>query len=376
MKSSAVLRAHVGMELADIETPALILELDRFERNMDEMAKLAANRNVRLRPHAKAHKCAEIALRQISHGAVGICCQKLSEAEAMARNGLVDILITNEIVDLPKIERLGHLASKAKISVCVDDRNNVAMLARVAKELQSQLHLLVEVDVGGNRCGVQPGQDVLKLAELIASYDMLHFRGLQAYQGRAQHIRGYEARREVVQKSVSDAQHTVELLAKRGIDCEIVSGGGTGTCVFEMESGTYNEVQPGSYVFMDADYSRNDSNIDSAVQGFRQSLFVYTQVISTSHKSHAIVDAGLKAIAFDSGMPEIHDIPYVAYSDPSDEHGKLKADNQSIVLRLGDKLKLVPGHCDPTVNLYDWIIAVRRGRVEELWPITARGAVT
>ncbi len=363
------------MALEDVDTPTLLVDLDAFERNLNRMAKAAAQAGVRLRPHAKTHKCAVIALRQLALGAVGVCCQKVSEAEGFIDGGVTDVLISNEVVGRQKLHRLAALAQRATVGVCVDDLSNVAGLNEAASECQVSVDVLIEVDVGGARCGVAPGEAALELTDAVHASSNLRFRGIQAYQGRAQHIRAYADRRSAIETSSAGVARTLAALHRHGLGCEIVSGGGTGTYAFEIGSGLYNEIQAGSYVFMDADYQRNLDERGVTGQEFEQSLFVYAQVMSVPDPEHAVVDAGLKAIAFDSGMPIVEDIPGARYTRPSDEHGVLDLSGASLRVGLETKLRLTPGHCDPTVNLHDWYVGVRADRVEEVLPIVARGAL-
>jgi 3-hydroxy-D-aspartate aldolase len=363
------------MTLEDVDTPALLVDLDAFEHNLERLSNETSAMGVRLRPHAKTHKCSVIALRQIALGAVGVCCQKVSEAEALAQDGVNDILISNEVVGQPKLDRLAALAKRIAITVSVDNPDNVDALDQTARRFAARIDVLVEVDVGGDRCGLEPGEPACVLAERVACSSNLRFRGLQAYQGRAQHVRGYAERKSAIEQSRTAVWRTVELLHGRGLLCDIVAGGGTGTYQFEAATGVYNELQPGSYIFMDEDYRKNLDHSGAADGRFQQSLYVYTQVMSVRGRNFAVVDAGLKALAFDSGMPAVMDMADVSYCRPSDEHGMLDVSACPTRLRLGTKVKLAPGHCDPTVNLYDWYVAVRHGRVEALWPIVARGAL-
>ena len=366
--------AGIGMALADVDTPALILDLDAFERNLARMAEAVRGRPVRLRPHAKSHKCAEIALRQIAAGAVGVCCQKVSEAEALVAGGVGDVLIANEVVGAHKLERLAALARRAKVAVCADAAENVRELDAAAARAGIQLDVLVEIDVGAARCGVAPGAPALALARGIAASGNLRFAGLQAYQGGAQHMRSVAERRSAIGRAVELVRATRELLEQHGVACPTVTGAGTGSFPLELASGAYDELQPGSYIFMDADYNRNE--YDAAWPRFEQSLFVWTTVMSRPNAARAVVDAGLKASSVDSGMPQLRDLPGVQYVKASDEHGVLAVSPDAQAPHLGAKLMLVPGHCDPTVNLYDWIVCVRRGAVEALWPVCARGALS
>ncbi len=367
--------AEIGAPLEAVDTPALLIDLDAFERNLARMAEAVAATPARLRPHSKTHKCPSVALRQIELGAVGVCCQKVSEAEAMVHGGIKDVLVSNQVVGAPKIQRLAALARQARVGVCVDDPGNIQALSEAALGFGAELHVLVEVDVGAERCGVAPGEPALELARLVDAAKGLRFAGLQAYQGRAQHIREHEGRREAIAAAVEMVSATIELLGKSGLACGIVSGAGTGTYGFEAGSGVYNELQAGSYVFMDADYGRNLGQDGKPFRDFENSLFVYTTVMSRPAPERPRVDAGLKAHSVDSGMPEVYGLEGVEFVGASDEHGKLVLGEHAGALRVGDKIKLVPGHCDPTVNLYDWFVGIRQGRVESLWPITARGAL-
>lgn len=365
--------AQIGMPLADVDTPALLLDLNAFERNLKLMQDSLAGRSIKLRPHAKSHKCPEIALRQMALGAVGVCCQKVSEAEAMVDGGVSDVLIANEVVGAAKIRRAVALAQRAKITVCVDHADNVMALDAAAREAGVRLDVLVEVNVGANRCGVEPGAPAFKLAQQVHASQHLRFAGLQAYQGSAQHVRKVEERRASIEAACDMVNRTTALLMQAGIPCERVTGAGTGSYMFEATSGVYHELQAGSYIFMDADYAKNDWT-ESGIPRFEHSLFIWATVMSMPAAERAICDAGLKASSVDSGMPRVFDTPGVEYIKASDEHGVLQL-GANAQMKLGDKLKLVPGHCDPTVNLYDHYVCVRDGKVEALWPVTARGAV-
>jgi D-serine deaminase-like pyridoxal phosphate-dependent protein len=293
----------------------------------------------------------------------------------MVHGGVPDVLISNEIVGLPKLRRLAALARSARIAVCVDDLTHISALDQVARAFDVTLTALVEVNMGGDRCGVEPGTPALRLAEAVARTATLRFGGLQAYHGSAQHLRSFAERRAAIDQAVERAGSTRALLEANGIACPTVTGAGTGTFALEAASGVYDELQCGSYVFMDADYGRNLDEDGQPNRQFEHSLFVWTTVMSRPTDDRAIVDAGLKALSVDSGMPQLHGIDEAEYSRASDEHGKLLVKRATNRLRIGDKVKLVPGHCDPTVNLYDWYVGVRNGRVEALWPISARGAL-
>jgi len=361
------------MPLAEVDTPALLLDLDAFERNLDTLNGTLKGTSVRVRPHSKSHKCPQIALAQIARGAVGVCCQKVSEAEALVRGGVHDVLIANEVVGAPKHARLAELGRQARIGVCVDDLNNVDDLLQAATRAGVKLDVYAEVDVGAGRCGVAPGEPSLRLAQAIAHASSLRFGGLQAYHGAAQHRRTPQERRTAIAEAVGKVRGTVELLEANGIEVPIVTGAGTGTYLLEASSGVYNEIQPGSYVFMDADYGRNLGEDGLPVHEFEQSLFILATVMSHPVPERAVVDVGLKAHSVDSGMPTVVGIPGAEYLKASDEHGVIALRGAGRV-ELGQKIRLIPGHCDPTVNLYDWLVCYRRDRVEAIWPVSARGA--
>jgi 3-hydroxy-D-aspartate aldolase len=365
--------AEIGMPLDAVDTPALLLDLDAFERNIERMAKAVAGSSVKLRPHAKSHKCPVIALRQIAAGAIGVCCQKVGEAEAMVYGGVSNVLVSNQIVGTSKIARLVALAKQAWVGVCADHPANVKDLSDAAVAFGVRLPVLVEVNVGMDRCGVEPGEPTLALAKQIAASPGLRFAGLQAYHGSAQHLREHAKRKEAIDLAVSKISQTVALLGRQALPCEMITGAGTGTYRFETASGLYTELQAGSYIFMDADYAKNLAPDGSLWSDFEHSLFVYTTVMSRPTPDRAVVDAGLKAHSVDSGMPWVAGMPDVEYVRASDEHGKLTLKDPGRTLPLGEKVRLIPGHCDPTVNLYDWYVGYRGNRVEALWPITARG---
>lgn len=366
--------ATVGMALAEVDTPALVLNLDAFERNLKCMMTAVDGRGIRVRPHSKTHKCPEVALRQVALGAVGQCCQKVSEAEAMVEGGITDVLVTNEIVGAVKHARLARLAKRATIGVCVDDAGNVAALQAAAARENVVLDVYVEIQVGMKRAGVQPGEPALELARRVDAAPNLRFAGLQAYNGRAQHVRAMADRRALIEYAAGAANRTRRMIEAAGIACPRVTGAGSGTFMFEVESGVYDEIQPGSYAFMDHDYAKNEWA--APLPRFEHALFVQATVMSRSNPDAAIVDAGLKASSVDSGMPMVWERPGLAYVLASDEHGFIEIADGAAAPALGEKLLLVPGHCDPTINLYDWYICVRGGKVEALWPITARGALT
>ena len=364
--------AEVGMDAEDICTPALIVDLDAFEHNIEVMHRYIVENGLRHRAHAKTHKSVDIALYQIEHGgACGVCCQKVSEAEAMVAGGVKDVLVSNQVVDPRKIDRLAMMAKKARILVCVDDAGNIDDLSAAALKHGVTIECLVEIDCGAGRCGVSWGDPVVALAKKIAASDGLKFSGLQAYQGAAQHVHDFEERKGKIDTAIRQVSDTVEMLKAEGLECDIIGGAGTGSYYFEGTSGVYNEMQCGSYIFMDADYQRVKDEQGGDISEFENSLFIWTSVMSKARADKAICDAGLKAQSVDSGLPVIFGRSDIEYIKCADEHGVITDPENS--LKLNDKLKLVPGHCDPTCNVYDWYVGVRNGKVECLWPVSARG---
>ena len=364
-----------GMDEAEIQTPCIVLDLDALERNIRKMGDYAAAHGMRLRVHGKMHKSVDIAkLQQGIGGAVGVCCQKPWEAEAFVRGGITDVLVSNEVRDLVKIDRLARLPQRgARVIVCVDDPDNVAELSDAAARHGTQLEVLVEIDCGQGRCGVATSDDALELARAIDAAAGLSFAGIQAYQGAAQHLESHAARAEKLDIAIAQVKDVIAGLETAGLTPELVTGGGTGTYPFESNSGVYNELQCGSYAFMDADYGRILDADGTRLDGgeWEYAFFLFTQVMSHVKADRAVVDAGLKVQSVDSGLPFVFGRDDVEYISCSDEHGVLS--DPGGVLKVGDKLRLVPGHCDPTANLHDWYVGVRNGKVETLWPVTARG---
>jgi D-serine deaminase-like pyridoxal phosphate-dependent protein len=363
--------AHPGDAFEDIDTPALVLDLDAFERNLAQMQQALVGSKMRLRPHAKSHKCPDIALRQIQLGAVGICCQKVSEAARFVEAGVQDVLITNQVVGVKKVGHVLDMAERATIGVLVDHPEQVAQFAQATSARKITVDIYIEVDVGMGRCGVSSVDEVIALAQQIQAAPYLRFMGLQCYHGSAQHYREPEKRQAAIRQASDIAVTIRTALEKLGITVERITGAGTGSVALERDSGVFNEVQSGSYIFMDADYAKNEQGPQD-IQ-FEHALFIKTAVLSRPTATRAVVDAGLKASSVDSGLPIVWKNPGVEYTKASDEHGVLLT-AQANDLALGDSVLLVPGHCDPTVNLYDELICIRGGKVEAVWPIAARGA--
>ncbi len=364
-----------GMRESEIQTPCLLLDLAALERNIVKMGNFAKANGVRHRAHGKMHRSVDIAkMQQRLGGACGICCQKVSEAEAFARGGLTDILVTHEIRDPVKIDRLARLPKLgARTIVIVDDLDNIAEISMAAQRHGTTIECLVEFDCGSGLCGVSVPADAVTIAKAIDAAPGLKFSGIQAYHGPAQHLERFEDRKAKIDGAVAIVRTVIEALRGESLLCEIVGGGGTGTYSLEASSGVYNELQCGSYAFMDADYGRvrNEKGMRFDRGEWENALFVLTSVVSHARPDTAVCDAGLKVLSLDSGMPTVFGRPDLKYVRTADEHGLIEDPNG--VLKVNDKLRLVPGHCDPTCNLHDWYVGVRDGNVEVVWPVSARG---
>ena len=359
----------------DIPTPALVLDLDRFERNLDRMAAHVARAGKNLRPHAKTHRCPEIARRQIKAGALGVACAKLGEAEVMAADGVRGILITTEVVPAPKIERLVRLVGEAPDTmVVVDHPENARELSRAAAAAGVVINVLVDIEVGGRRTGIQPGAPAVALAREIASLPGLRLRGLQGYAGQCAHVMGWAARRDASRAAMTPLAETRRLVEAAGLPVEIVAGGSTGTFDIDVEMPELTELQSGSYCVMDIDYRRIGGQRSETLTAFEMALTVVATVVSVPEPNRAMVDAGLKAFSTDKPFPpEAVERPGIEYTFAGDEHGRLMLTDPDRPLRLGERIEFFAPHCDPTINLYDRIHAVRQGNVEGIWPVAARG---
>ena len=382
----------IGHSVNAIDTPALVVDLDKMERNLRTMADFAAQHQVMLRPHAKMHKSAELAKLQMAAGAVGVCVQKTSEAEALVAGGIHNIFISNEVIAQSKLARVATLTRTlaplgGKLAICVDSIEGIRRLAigmnegRISSGIASSIDVFIEINVGHHRCGVEPGLPAVALAIEIRKHPALNFAGLQAYHGKAQHMRSAFERQGAILSAIKAVRHTRELIENVGIKVGLVTGAGTGTAPLEAASKLYGELQAGSYLFMDADYAANEPVVGQP--RFKHALFVKTQVISV-HSQHVVCDAGHKSHAIDSGLPKVHAFSSrsaLDYSNGGDEHGILKpAAGSTRLPGLGSMLWLIPGHCDPTVNLHNVMIGVRggllKGVVERIIAVDARGALT
>ncbi len=362
--------AKVGMDITEIQTPSLIIDFKIFENNINKMREFVLNNNVKLRPHAKMHKSIDVAKYQINKGgAHGICCQKVSEAEIFVKAGIKDILITNQITDSFKLERLAKITSKElRIGCCVDNNENLTNIQKAAERNNSLIDIYIEYDCGANRCGIKSFDKINELIIMITEMDNLKFVGFQAYNGSIQHIQDYKMRKKEVKKTCNNIK---ELKAEFAKHSPFITGVGTGCFDLEVSEEVYDEIQVGSYAFMDAHYSslKHDRKLNN-FNNFENSLFVFTGVMSKALQNHAVVDAGLKSIAIDSGLPKTIN-SQLEYIKCSDEHGIIADPNN--ILKINDKICLIPGHCDPTCNLHDWYVVVKDSKVINLWPISARG---
>jgi D-serine deaminase-like pyridoxal phosphate-dependent protein len=362
--------AQPGDTLAQVDTPALVVDLDIFEENLRLMQDWAVRHRVALRPHGKAHKCPEVALRQVALGARGICVQKVSEALPFLAAGIRDIHVSNEVVGESKLNLLACIARQARVSVCVDNLGNVAELSRVAAAQGVRIDVLIEIDVGQGRCGVASPTAALELARRVESLPGLRFTGLQAYHGSLQHLRGHTERATACREAAARAAQCARAFREHGYACAILSGGGTGTAEFDAPGRVYTELQAGSYPFMDVDYGENEW---AGELSFRNSLFLLSTVMSTPAADRVVVDAGLKSTTVECGLPRVHGRTGLKYAAANDEHGVVRVAAGTVAPSLGEKLLLVPSHCDPTFNLHDQLVAMRGGVVEGVWAISARG---
>ena len=349
------------MNIKNIETPALILDAKTFKNNINEMDKILKDSPLSLRPHYKSHKCAAIAHLQIQNGAKGMTCAKLSEAIDLADSGIEDILIANQITDDKKIRRLADLALDCRLTVCVDDLKNAKKLEIAAKNSGSIVHCLIEYEIGMQRCGLTDENKIYELAKFITESSNLEFDGLQAYAGHVSHMESEEERIKYTTENEEKIKKLVAFLKEKKIETKIISGGSTGTSTIKSKTGLYNELQAGSYIFMDSTYK----NLDLP---FKNSLFILTTVVS-KNENITVVDAGVKTCGVDQGMPIVLD-NYAEKVVASEEHFQLHNLKKSV--NIGDKILLIPAHCCSTVNLHDKIYVVDNNKVVDRILVTAR----
>lgn len=358
---------------AQLETPALVLDLDALESNIAEMARRAAAWGIGLRPHAKTHKSADIAKLQVAAGAVGVCVAKLGEAVALRAEGIRDILVTSPVISEAKIDLAASLqAAGPGLMLVVDNPEMVGRLSAAAARADTVLHVLVDLGMGRNRTGAATPESAASLASLVAGTAGLKFRGLQAYAGHVQHIEDEEQRQVAATAAQDRIQAAVAQIRQRGLGCDIVTGGGTGTHAMDGASGVFTDLQVGSYVFMDVEYLRVHPLRDGA---FRTSLFVRTTVISSNTPERSTTDAGYKSFAMDGPRPEIASgaAQGSRYDFMGDEHGCVLPPEGQRPPPVGTVLDVTTPHCDPTVNLYDAYHCVRAAELVAMWPVHARG---
>ena len=361
---------------ADLPTPALLLDLDRFEHNLKVVADHCRRSGCNFRPHAKTHKCPEIARRQVAAGALGVCAATVPEAEAMAAAGIGGVLLTSPVVEPRKIDRMIELVKRGgKVMLAAGDELQVRLLAQAARANRVTVDVLVDLDVGDHRTGISPGKPAVKLAQMVDRAGSLRLRGIQAYAGFASHVKGFEARDKTSREAMAKAVATRGLFDKGGLDGAILSGGSTGTYNIDSQIQGITELQVGSYVFMDVGYRGIGGKDGQTVYAdFKASLTVLTTVVSSGRtRGQVTVDAGIKAFATDSSrVPEAKGREGLAYRRFGDEFGRVTAAAGADLPRLGERLEFIIPHCDPTVNLYDRIYAMRGERMEDIWPIAAR----
>lgn len=370
-----MLDAFIGLPIAEIPTPALMIDLDVFEKNLATMRDACQGSGCLLRPHAKAHKSPIIARKQLEYGAIGQCAAKLGEAEVLVGAGIRDVLITAPVVGWRKIERLLALhAVTPQIKVVVDSAINLKEISAAAAARGMRIKVLVEVNVGQNRTGVDTAEEAVDLAKLIASERGLEFAGLQGYGGNNQHIVSFDNRRTIELMSVGRVVAARRAIEHAGLRVDILTTGGTGTYNIDTEVPEVTEIQPGSYIFMDAQYSGIGGANSERFDDFGTALSVYATVISRPSKGRAITDAGNKALSTDAGPPLLKGLAGARYlPGGGDEHGVLAIEGADVALGVGDKVEFIPSHCDTTVNLFNVFYAVRSGIVEAIWPIEGRG---
>jgi D-serine deaminase-like pyridoxal phosphate-dependent protein len=361
------------MKKAELPTPALLLDLDAFEANLKAMAEHCKRSGCGFRPHAKTHKCPEIAKRQVASGAVGVSVATVGEAMHMAWGGIKSILLTSPIVEDYKVFRMMEVASQAEAILAVGHPRQAEKLRQVTDAFKQEVSVLIDVDVGDRRTGALPGQPALELARLLAKGKQIRVVGVQAYAGHASHTVGFEKREKVSREAMHKAVETRELLTKNGFEARILSGGSTGTYNIDSAIRGVTELQVGSYVFMDLDYRRIGGKGGAVYTDFQPSLTVLTTVVSASHPDRVTVDAGTKAFSTDVPLkPEAKGREGLSYSRAGDEFGAIVAAGGAKLPEIGERLEFFVPHCDPTVNLYDHIWAMRGDKVEGMWPTVAR----
>ncbi|MBB43813.1 MAG: alanine racemase [Rhodospirillaceae bacterium] len=360
------------MNLEELDTPVLLIEQDALKRNLERMQEIILRAGITYRPHAKAHKSPDIARMQLDYGASGICCAKLSEAEVFAEEGIQNILITSPVIGASKIARLIELSSKATVMVVVDNEENLHDLSIFSAAAGINLKIIIEINIGQNRCGVEPEQPALSLANVVKKTKNLTLVGLQGYNGSIQMLKNFKKRSMEVQKAMLPLIKSANLVRNSGQDFSILTGGGTGTSTIDADAGILTEIQPGGYIFMDSCYQNVGWGNNNKIP-FEQSLTVMSTVISSPSSNRLILDMGLKSISSDQGPPIVLDLPDAKFKFAGEEHSELFWETENSSLKIGDKVRFVPTHCDTTVNLYDNFFVYSGNSVNDIWPISARG---
>ncbi len=357
-----------GRSKWELDTPALLIDIEAMERNIFKMADFAKKQGIDLRPYIKTHKSTLLARKQMEAGAIGIGCAKLGEAEVMAQAGISDILIGSEVVGGEKVARLLKLARGANVTVAVDSRENVEELSAAAKDAGVTIKTVVELDIGLHRCGVRPGEAALEFAHYIDKAPGLEFCGYMGYEGHLQSISDPDERAMRVKEDIGLLVKTAEITKMAGLKVEIVSAGGTITYEETGRMPGITEIQPGTYIFMDANYY-------SRLPAFGLALTVLTTVISCPEDDHFIIDAGSKSLSLEMGLPQVKGLPGAKVTKLWEEHGKVELKGSSSKVRVGDKIELFPSHVCTTVNLHDRYFALKGESLEDIWMIDARGRV-
>lgn len=367
-------RGFLRKSVKELPTPALLIDLDIFERNVQTLAGYMKGRPVAFRPHAKAHKSPAIGKLQLAAGAKGLCAAKLGEADVLIRGGIRDVLITAEVVGRLKIERLmALLAITPDVKAVVDNEQNAVDLSTAALASKRKLKVAIDCNVGQNRTGLGTPEEVVALAQVIARQKGLELVGLQGYGGNNQHVKGFANRRTRAVQANERVVAARQALEQAGFAVQLVSVGGTGTYNIDADFPGVTEIQPGSFVFMDTNYNKIGGRDTPEFSEFGNALSVLTTVISRATAGRAIVDAGGKALSTDEAAPEPMDLTGATYRVAGDEYGALTLQTPSRELKVGDQVQIMPGHCDTTVNLHNVYFAARKGIVEHVWPIEGRG---
>ncbi len=366
---------EIGMSKWEIDTPALCLDREALDRNLGTMQQTMEQTGIASRPHAKTHKCPAIAKLQLESGSIGICTAKVSEAETMFRHGVSPILLTTISATPFKIQRAMRLRAANREFVQVTDTpENARLLSEAAQAAGVVADIVVDIDPGGHRTGIQAGDPALQLAMLVDELPGLEFRGIVCYDGEVQHVKGFAARRTRSLERLAPAAETLARMQRAGLNTEIFSGGGTGTYNIDHATPGLTDVQVGSYVFMDAQYLAIGGEFDAETYSdFEPALTVLTTVLNTAHTGQSTTDAGAKACTINEPWSIVKGEPGMTYRSDSDEFGIIRYLERTRIFHVGEKLELIVSHCDPVVNLYDQMYVTRQDRVEAIWPIAARG---